>query len=258
MEHASARDMAAFAAHLGQVDPDRGAHTYPLRGGHVVLAGRDLFVNRALGVGFDEPLSETDLDELQHHSDTLGVPCAIEVSELTHASIEPFLAVHGFRPDDKKAGLVVELALHETTEPSGFEALVVETDADLLRWQEATAAGWGHVDPERRGGSDTFSAVAHATQTPGLILAIDNTDGEVAGCASLSIRNDVAILGGMSTLPDRRRQGLQRAMIEQRLELARNAGCTVAGTTAAMDSGSMRNLIRCGLTHSHTITTWQR
>jgi len=211
-----------------------------------------------MAVGFDESLTEDDLDTLDKHAREVNVPVTIEASELTDPSVEPFLLRHGFVADGSKAGLLVELDTYDAVPYDLFDARAVESDEDLARWQEATAAGWGHEQPERRAASDTFSATAYATQTPGLMLAIDTDTNTVAGCAALSIREDVAILGGMSTLPDQRGRGLQRTMIEHRLQLAQRAGCRIAGTQAALGSGSMRNLIRAGLTHTHTITSWQR
>lgn len=257
-ELASAIDMSHFATALASINPDRGSVTYPLRGGHVVLTGPGMFVNRALGAGFDEPLTANDLSELEANAAVVGVPPSVDVCDFTHPEVESLLLAHEYLPDeDKAAGLVLDLS-SDQQRPSvpTISAVVVETDADLLRWQEATAIGWGHTETERRSASDSFAAAADATQTPGLLLAI--ADKTVVGCSALSIRSDVAILGGMSTLPEHRGSGVQRTMIHHRLAMARLAECSFAGTQAAMGSGSMRNLARAGFRHSHTITTYSK
>ena len=268
LEQASAEDMTRFAAALASMEPERGSMTYPLRGGHVILTGSGMFVNRAMAVGYEEPLTANDLAELEARSAEVGVAPSVDVCEFTHPDVEPLLLANGYVPDGQTAGLVLDPTTDRPRPPAptSVKAVVVETDADLQRWQDATAIGWGHADTDRRSASDAFAAAAHATQTPGLLLAVGDdrapgnrvANGVVVGCSALSIRDGVAILGGMSTLPEHRGNGVQQAMIGQRLAMARLAECSLAGTQAELDSGSMRNLVRAGFVHSHTITTFTK
>ena len=90
------------------------------------------------------------------------------------------------------------------------------------------------------------------------VLATDTVSGDPIACATLSIRDDVATLGGMSTVPSARRRGVQSALIRHRLALAASSGCAIATTTVAPGGDSERNLLRHGFDHWFTIETLTR
>lgn len=116
----------------------------------------------------------------------------------------------------------------------------------------------GHDAPERRLVSDRFTDVAAKIQKPGLFLAVDATHGRPIGCANLSFVGEVAVLGGMSTLPSERGRGVQRTLIQHRLRLAWKYGCSLAVSHAKPDEGSIRNLERAGFTRVATKATFAR
>ena len=50
------QNAAAFAVELARADPAWGSETFELAGGHVVLCGPGMYVNRAIGVGIERTL----------------------------------------------------------------------------------------------------------------------------------------------------------------------------------------------------------
>ena len=76
--------------------------------------------------------------------------------------------------------------------------------------------------------------------------------------ASLAVKDEVGILGGMTTLPSARGQGLQGELIRFRLAAATQAGCRIAMSTAAPTSASERNLLRRGFAIAGTTLTVRR
>jgi GNAT superfamily N-acetyltransferase len=70
--------------------------------------------------------------------------------------------------------------------------------------------------------------------------------GAPVAVASLATRDGVALLGGMTTTPGSRGQGVQQALIAWRLERGRELGCPIAASTALPGSVSERNLHRGG------------
>ena len=260
-ERLASADMAAFARALAQLAPELGSVTFPFADGHAVLCGRGMYVNHVLGAGFDTLPDDAEFDRFEAAAAALGRPARLEVHEHTIPELAGRLAARGYveDADDRTAGLALELgSAPETPTTLPLDVRIVESDTDLARWQEATAAGWGHHTPERRLASDRFCAAAHATQTPGLLLAHSPDDGRIVGCASLSIGDSVAQLGGMSTMPAERGRGVQQALVRHRLDLARAAGCELAVTHADVDGGSIRNLRRLGFVTTHTKTAWSR
>ncbi len=254
-----ADDAAAFASELARIDPAWGSETFELAGGRAVLCGPGLYINRAIAVGLDGPLSDEQVELFEARCAAVGVPPAVEVTEATHPSVAPGMAARGYVADGTTSALrrtlddIDELPAPDSTiriEPANLGLLSV--------WQEASALGWGHLDPDARRASDAFARVAAAVDGDGLVLATAAGDGRPVGCASLTIRDGVATLGGMSTLPGERGRGVQRAMILHRLRVAHDRGCDVVTSSAVPGGASERNLIRHGFAPWFTVSTFAR
>ena len=252
--------MTGFVAPLVADGHDRSAFTAPVAGGHLVLTGPGLYVNRVLAGGIERPPTPDELQLVIERSADVGVDASFDVSGLSHPDTARVLAEQGFESDAQvdAVALVQPLDERHLAAEVRFDVEPVETESDLDEWLEATAAGWGHVESDRRAASDRFSRAAHVAQAPGLLLARDPFHGAVVGVAMLSIIGDVAVLGGMSTLPRHRRRGVQSALIRARLSMAAAAGCSLAGTHAAPGGDSLRNLQRHGFVPSHENVTWTR
>lgn len=236
-----------------------GAVTFSLADGQVVLDGPGLFVNRALGLGIDTEVGETEIEELEARSTAVGVPAQVEVTALTSPDLVELLRSRGYV---EAAPTAVLFARPMPADPDHVRAddVVVELvdDASLLVWMETAAAAWGHVTADRRSASDAFAQAAHIVDQPGLLLARSVEDGRPLGCATLKIRDGFATLGGMSTLPNERRRGVQTALVRHRLDLAVELGCDVAVTATALGSPSERNLLRLGFVPSHIKVGFER
>jgi len=231
--------------------------TFDLADGHAVLLGSGLYVNRALAAGLEEDVTDTQLDLLDSRSRAVGVESAFEVSEQTLPSVVARLTALGFQAGNETSLMVHDLDGRSPDEEPSIEVEVIG-DSGLAAWQAATAEGWGHRDREARRGSDAFAAAAAGSQSPGLMLARSLHDGRVMGCAALSIRGGLAILGAMSTLPTERQRGVHGALIKERLRMASDQDCVVAIAQCAPGGGSERNLIRFGFMLVHRTTTWTK
>lgn len=115
---------------------------------------------------------------------------------------------------------------------------------ELAVWQDTVAAGFGYDDGAQRAISDRFVRAAFAVDGETLFLA--RVDGQAVGTAALTVREGVAILGGMTTIRSARRRGVQGALIRRRLAVATQAECDLALSTAEPGSVSERNLLRNG------------
>ncbi|MEM7326572.1 MAG: GNAT family N-acetyltransferase [Actinomycetota bacterium] len=272
---ARAVNAVAHTQSLRAREPEWRSEVHPLADGWLILAGRGMYINQAVNVGGGAAVTGADLDVLLARSETLGVTPAIEVTEATRPDNVRRIRECGFvhrpesditclirstavaSPDEAAAdaaevGAPMEVAV-QTTEDLGIRP--VESAADLLRWQEVSAAGWGHVAADARRASDAFAAAANALPNEHMVIAVDPADARPLGCASMTVRAGVAMLGGMSTLPDERRRGVQASLVSYRLGHARRLGCDLAVTTAASGSASERNLRRHGFV---SVTAIQR
>ena len=255
IERADALDMVDLAKTLAALDNSWGTETFEVADGQAVLFGPGLYVNRVLAAGIEGDVADDELDLLEERSRVVGVPPAIEVTELTHAPLLSRLMARGYRAENATTSMLraLEGALPELN-PS-LEVEVVDSGS-LADWQAAAVEGWDHTSDEARRASDAFAAAAAESQSPGLLLARSADDGRVLGCASLSIRDRMATLGGMATLPAERGRGVQGALIAYRLRSATEAGCKIAVTQVDPESASHRNLSRFGFQTTHTKVTW--
>ena len=257
-----AEDAAAFATELARIDPAWDSRTFPLAGGHAVLCGAGMYVNRVLAAGLERPLTDVEFDLLESASAMVGVPAAVEVTAASHPALIDRLVERGYVADGETIALRHALDTVDTldTLASPTDTIVIQpANTDLLTiWQATSALGWGHVDEAARRASDAFARAAAVVDGDGLVLATDAIDGRPLGCASLTVNGDVATLGGMSTVPAERERGVQAALIQHRLRVATELGCEIATTSTRPESASYRNLARHGFEPWFTVTTMAR
>jgi GNAT superfamily N-acetyltransferase len=249
----NARDHAIILA--GQ-DPSWATEVFDLAGGQAVLCGPGLYVNRALAVVVTGPMTTADFELLEQRSAVVGVPPAVDVTPTTDGSVTELAGARGYRLLRFLTTHVRALGESDATSPPDPSIVVERADGDLLGvWQDVTAAGFDVGLGEARRASDAFAAAAAVVDRDGFLLARDAADGSPLGSASVTIRDGVATLGGMSTLPVHRRRGVQRALVAHRLRLAVERGCDLAVSSTAPANASERNLVRAGFRPLHETVT---
>ena len=258
---ARAVGIVAETRSLASLDPSWGSGVYQLGGGWLVLSGVGMWVNQAIGIGVEKDLREVDVESLITLSGAAGVVPAVEVTRSTHHPAIQRLGARGFTHD-------LERDVTFLTRPVGYPSaeaaddvdtiaiVPVRSDTGLRQWQEVSATGWGHATAGARRASDAFAAAVHADGGGHLSIAVESSDGRPLGCASLSLREGVAILFGMCTLPADRGRGVQGALVRHRLHHAATAGCDLAATTVVGGGASERNLRRHGFEPKGTIKTF--
>jgi GNAT superfamily N-acetyltransferase len=255
--HTWALNQRDQALALVATDPSWQSAVHDVAGGWLVLSGAGMYVNRALAVGVDAPLGDDELDRIVELSAARGLPPAVEVSPATHPATVELLARRGFaRAEDSVTAFTLSVADAEIAAPLDVVVRPVVSADDLLLWQETSAIGWGHTQPEGRRASDAFAAAAHVTDGAGMVIAFDGADGRPLGCASTTVRGGVATLGGMSTAPAERRRGVQAALLRHRIGFAAEHGCDLATATAVTGGASGRNLERHGFAPRFRIDTF--
>lgn len=252
-------DAVAIAEAIGHQDPSWRTEHFGFGGGSAILCGAGLYVNRALAAGFDGPVDEADWQHFEGRCRVVGVPPMVEVSPITSDALVEQLRSRGYGAVGATTALVRDLDSLSSIDPPSIRPPAIRVQAiervGLELWQRTAAAGWGHLDPEALAASNAFTAAAAAVPDETLMVAFNSSDQPV-GCASLTVREGVATLGGMSTLPEHRRNGVQSALIVHRLQLAREMGCDLAASSATPDGGSERNLIRHGFQRTFTLENY--
>jgi GNAT superfamily N-acetyltransferase len=238
-QHASLQALA-----IDRWAPDTGASAAPFDGGAMVAFGPGRYVNRAIGLGLGDATAERTVAALVEFYENRRSAPSLEVSPWVAAPLMSALDAAGFRAERFRNIYVHSLAagtMPEATPAGPTIALVTPATAERRKEILADGARAGH---STRAVSDEY---CDATSTvDGTHDFVASAEGQVAACGSVSLIGDVATLGGAATLPEFRSRGLQSALVEYRLEFARNRGCTLAMCSAVPDGQSAQNLVRLG------------
>jgi hypothetical protein len=107
----------------------------------------------------------------------------------------------------------------------------VELVADERAFRAAsmiTVRGWGRKELTRAALAREFAEAVRDLETWSSFRILGSVGGEPAACGGCTLRGEVAHLWGAVTLREYRRRGAYRAVLAERLRLARAHGATLA------------------------------
>ncbi len=243
-------------AHADQkMRPHIGSAVEPIAGGHMIFAGLGSPIGRAVGMGFEAPVTEADFDQLENFYYSRQAPTQVDYCPLTDISLLEIARKRGYGITELNNVLVRKLDPTETFPPSpaGFtirpgrpeEALAFSTIVRQSFFPDGGApAGFDDM-------------LAPMFGFPGAITFVAEADGTlVATGAGLNIPDHKIVgLYGAATLKPYRGRGLQTAMLQRRLQVAARAGCEYAVIVTQGGTTSMRNAERLGFTVAYTKAT---
>src|SRR5262245_44696058 len=146
---------------------------------------------------------------------------------------------------------------NEPPPPAGPVSVRLMRDDEQQLFVRISAAGWktehpqleafllemGEVNAGRAGAVSFFAELA----------------GRPVATAVLALHERVALFGGACTIPEARRHGAQRALLDARLRHAAEQGCDLAMISAGPVGGpSQRNAERHGFRIAYTRIKWRR
>lgn len=255
IEQAECSLVTAFARAVRRRVGDAGVVIESIGGGAAVMAGLDSPFNKTVGLGF-EPIDEAALEEIEREFASRGAPLRVELPTLGDPAIASTLSRRGYVLSgfENVLGLGLGDGLARAIAPSSPGIAVSRASAgDTRQWVDVVATGFMH--PDGFDGPSSGESIAHAvlqqlfedaSDLPGFVQYLARRDGVVAGGASLRLSNGVAQLAGAATLPEHRRQGVQSALLSERLADAAREGCDVAVVTTEPGSKSQQNVQKIG------------
>ena len=92
---------------------------------------------------------------------------------------------------------------------------------------------------------------------PGWHFFIASTDQQDVGIAALFITGNVAVLAASTVIPEGRNQKVHQALIDYRLQMAKELGCQLVCGHAKFSSVSQNNMERRGLKLAYLKNIWQ-
>ena len=237
-----------------QHNPDVRPFVKPLGQGIAVYSGPDSPANKVIGVGFDEELEVTMLEEIERNYFERGSFVQAEVATLASPAVQALFTARGYLLQGFE-NVLGRISVDSDLLPAETAGMTIDTvlHGDLDAWinivingfehPDATGAGSGIALPPRQAIEAAFTLFS---VMPGFRAYLARVGGVAAGGGAIRIGEGIAQLCGASTLPAFRHRGIQAALLRRRLGDARRAGCDLAIMTAQPGSKSHFNAQRQG------------
>jgi GNAT superfamily N-acetyltransferase len=256
LERPEAVGGARFVEARSRLSPQVGAEWIEVAGAYAMFDGPASPVTQTFGLGlFAEPTA-ADLDRLETFFQERGAPVCHEVSPLAGLAVADLLSRRGYRPVEFTSVMYQPLMPSAGSpgppNPRLRTRLMVEGEEEL--WSRISARGWGE-HPEWT--EFLLSSGRMMASSHGSLGFFAYLDGEPAATGVLRCHEGVALFGGACTVPEARKQGAQRALLEARMNMAVSQGCDLAMMCAQPGSPSQRNAEREGFRIAYTRIKWQ-
>jgi len=240
---------AANARGCTAIHPE--AASLDVAGGCAVFVGAESPLSHAVGIGLNGPVKEAELDQLEAFFRCRGGQVSIELCPLADPGLVTMLGQRGYRVTEFNNVLVKRLAgASIVLTPHVRRALSDENDL----WSHTVGRGFFDEHDLTTAEMDVGRAIC---AMPGVLCYLAVTDGgTLAGGAAGAIHNGLMTCFADSTIASHRRGGLQREMIEARLNEGLAQGCELATASTLPGSGSQRNYERLGFEVVYTRVTF--
>jgi GNAT superfamily N-acetyltransferase len=247
------------------LQPGSGAAWLDRHGTYAMFDGPLSPLTQTFGLGLFAEATDADVDAIEQFFAERGADVFHEVSPFAGMETLNVLSQRGYRPLELTSVMYgsVEVAFrppsdrrpegHVHTEPLSTVAVRVIAPGDEDLWSEISAQGWSE-HPELRDFLLDLGRVSAGSR--GNTCFIAEEKGRAIGTGALFIHEGVALFAGASTIPEARRRGAQRALLETRQQFAQQRGCDLAMMCALPGSASQRNGERQGFRIAYTRIKW--
>ena len=251
LEYADACHSASYAQMMPKIVPDVVTDVLPIAGGFASYCGAGMPMNRVIGLGMHDPVSQSLVDDLQEFYAQYNAIPMIDFCPYADPTFIEQVGIHRYGLL-KHYQVYVRALPADDFQPTISHGVSIEQAHDEALWVKTVAQGFTERDivPDDVM-SNVLSHIAFQRQDTHCFQAI--VDGEPAGGGALSVReHGVAILFSTSTRPAYRQRGVQAALMQARLELAYHLGCDLIMVLAIAGSASERNIQRAGFQLAYT------
>ena len=232
--------------------PGVGCLVVPLAGGLAAWAGDGSPLNKVAGLGFEGLPRTEELAAIEFAFAQRATPVRVELASLASPELAALLSSRGYRFVGFENVLGLALADRAPAATTAGVEVTESTPDEFSGWLDVVVTGFAHPDEQGVPTDEEFprdvleSVMTDLAGGHGFSRYVARRGGALAGGASLRMGGGVAQLCGAATLPEHRRQGVQSALLDARLDLARRAGCDIAVVTTQPGSKSQQNVERQG------------
>jgi GNAT superfamily N-acetyltransferase len=255
LERTEAQGNIDFIEARDEAFPGYGAKWIEVAGTFGMFDGVASPLTQTFGLGVSQPIMAEELDTLEEFFLSQGADVFHEVCPLADPSAFTLLNERGYRPIEFSNVLYRPISpdLRLRVNRNGAIKIRVLEKNEAELWAQTAFEGWREFTEVADFMRDLGQVTAHSRT----LSFLAELKSDPIGTGALTIAGDVALLAGASTVPAARRQGVQLALLEDRLRYAAERGCTVAMMVALPGSGSQRNAERHGFRIAYTRTKWR-
>lgn len=257
LERTEGRANADFVETRANLQPESNSEWIEVGGVYAMFDGIESPLTQTFGLGMFDEIGAAEMDKIEAFFKQHDAPVFHEVSPLAGVSITALLNERGYQPLELSSVLYQPI-----NDKSAFELpsdspvttrIISRSETDL--WAQTSAGGWRSEMPEAA--DFIFGLGQVSAQCKGALPFLAEIDDKPAAAGILFIYEDIALLGGASTLPEFRRKGAQNALLNSRLRYAAEQGCKIAMMAALPGSQSQRNAEKNNFRIAYTRTKWQ-
>jgi GNAT superfamily N-acetyltransferase len=243
LETTEALNQVEFVLSHNRLIKDSQAHYQKIGSGYAIFAGVDSPLTQIFGMGLDGDVNVEQIVELEEFYKQHNAPVNAEVSHLSDINLSRLFIERGYQISEYSNVLLRHIDEDDRFEvPANNNIRKVKTDEI-----DSVAAVVTEGFLETKEIPPIFSEIFQVclAQTHCAMFAAFKESVPVGG-GSVFLINDVATLGGASTLPAFRNQGIQTDLLKARLAYAQSQGCQWAMVTTIPGSVSQKNVERQG------------
>jgi GNAT superfamily N-acetyltransferase len=253
LELAEGRAGSRFVEARARCEPGMGSVWTEIAGAYLLYDGPRSPVTQTFGLGLSGLPSTEEMQRIEAFFEDRDAPVMHEVSPIADPGMLALLSGRGYSPVELTTILVESLSGRANAE-SGVAVREARTE-EREEWARTAAAGWADTIELTDSMVGLMQVVGDAED---LRIYFAEIEGRPVATGALAMHNGVALLAGGATLPEWRRRGAQRALLEHRLACAAALGCDLAMMGAAPGSASQRNAERQGFRIAYTRIKWGR
>ncbi len=255
LERTEALANAHFVEARSRLVPGSGAQWIEVAGAYAMYDGARSPCTQTFGLGLFQMPTPADIDKLEAFFKERQAPVFHEISPLADKALLPMLNERGYRPVELTNVMFQPLGGRvraATAQNETLRARVVGRDEQDL-WARTAVEGWRELTEIADLIPDMMRVTA--AKADGVSFLVE-FEGQPIAAGALVIHDGVALLAGASTIPEWRRRGAQRLLLESRFQYATGAGCDLAMVCAEPGSASQRNAERQGFRIAYTRIKW--
>lgn len=211
------------------------------------------FFNRVVGLGFDEMAL---IENILSFYDSDSVPFSIEfLPNDLNEELSRFLHAVGFRHSGFHGGFFGRCTTTGNMQEEKNKVVKVETEDQFAEFLQVNFDGFELPSAIRE---PVLANMRHWKSIRNWSLYTAYVGETPSACAILQTKDNIGYLASAATLPSFRGQGLQRRLLQVRIDAAKQQGCDLVCSQAQFGSTSHHNLQKAGLQLAYTKAIWTR